>query len=163
MSWLHYFASDTVLEERKNPYIEKLSVNQALKKGIDVKLDWFADGFDRDKPDVILYCAEEDKLEYPNIYAFSKDEYYDDIGTEKQFCTALEWSCSEENIKVVLEYIRSQMEVAEEIEIWSVWLGNDAIKERVKKHRYRISELTIERLKCFYKSKVDYKCIVVSR
>ena len=47
MSRLHYFASDTVLEERKNPYIERLSVNQALEKGIDVRLDWFADEFER--------------------------------------------------------------------------------------------------------------------
>ncbi len=163
MSWLHYFASDTVLEERKNPYIEKLSVNQALEKGIDVKLDWFADGFDRDKPEVILYCAEEDKLEYPNIYDFSKDEYYDDIGTEKQFCTELQWVCSDENIKVVLDYIQSQMEIAEELEIWSVWLGNDAIKERTEKQICKISELSLEKLKSFYESKVDYKCIVVSK
>ena len=163
MSRLYYFASDILLEERKNPYIEMLSVNQALGKGIDVKLDWFADGFDRDKPEVILYCAEEDKLEYPNIYTFTKDEYYDNIGTEKQFCTELQWVCSEENIKVVLEYIQSQMEVTEELEIWSVWLGNDVITERIEKQICKISELSLEKLKCFYESESEYKCIVVSR
>lgn len=163
MSRLYYFASDTLLEEQKNPYIEMLSVNQALEKGIDVKLDCFGAGFDRDKPGVILFCEEEEKLGYPNIYAFQRDEYYDDIGTKKSFCTALEWSCSEENTKVVLDYIRSQMEVTEELEIWSVWLGNDVITERIEKQICKISELSLEKLKCFYESESEYKCIVVSR
>ena len=163
MSWLHYFASDTVLEERKNPYIEMLSVNQALEKGVDVKLDWFGAGFNRDKPGVILYCEEEEKLGYPNIYAFQRDEYFDDIGTKKQFCTALEWACSEENIKVVLEYIQSQMKVTEELEIWCVWLGNDVITERIQRQICKKGELTLEKLKCFYESKQDYKCILVRK
>jgi len=163
MSRFHYFASDTVLEERKNPYIEMLSVNQALEKGIDVKLDWFGVGFDRDKPGVILFCAEEDKMGYPNIYTFQKDDYYDRIGTEKTFCAALEWSWSEENIKVVLDYIRSQMEETEELEIWSVWLGNDVIMENVEKSVYKMNELSVEVLKNFYESQQDYKCISVHR
>jgi hypothetical protein len=161
MSKLNYFASDTVLEEQPNPYISLLSVNQALELGIEVKLDMFDVDFDKDEPDVILFCADETKFEYPNIYTINKEEYYDDIGTSKQFCTALEWNYSEDTVYTVLKYIQNHMKIASELELWSVWLGGEEIPPNVKKMRCKLSDLTVERLKKFYISELDFQCLVI--
>jgi len=55
------------------------------------------------------------------------------------------------------------MEETEELEIWSVWLGNDVIMENVEKSVYKMNELSVEVLKNFYESQQDYKCISVHR
>lgn len=68
MSRLYYFASDTILKEQPNPYVKLLSVNQALEMEVEVDLDMYEDDFDKDEPDVILFCEDETKLEYPNIF-----------------------------------------------------------------------------------------------
>lgn len=162
MSRLYYFASDTILIEQPNPYVKLLSVNQALEQGIEVELDMFDDGFDKDKPNVILYCADEKQFEYPNIFSIRKEEYYDDIGSSKQFCTALEWNYSEDTVPIVLEYMKNHMITASEIELWSVWLGGEEITTNVKKMRCKLSDLTVERLKKFYISELDYQCLVVT-
>ncbi len=161
MSRLNYFASDTVLEEQPNPYVKLLSVNQASELGVEVDLNLFGDNFDKDKPDVILFCADKAKFEYPNIYSIHKEEYYDDIGTSKQFCTALEWNYSDDTVDVILRYIRNHMEIASELELWSVWLGSEDIPINVKKMKCKLSDLTVERLKKFYVSELDFQCLMV--
>jgi len=161
MSRLNYFASDTVLEEQSNPYVRLLSVNQALELGIEVELDLFDDDFDKDEPDVILFCTDETKLEYPNIYSINKEEYYDDIGTSKQFCTALEWNYSEYTVDVVLKYIQNHIKIASELELWSVWLGGEELPTNMKKTQCKLSDLTVEQLKKLYISELDFQCLVV--
>ncbi len=161
MSRLNYFASDTVLVEQSNPYVRLLSVNQALELGIEVQLDLFDDDFDKDEPDVIMFCADETKFEYPNIYSINKEEYYDDIGTSKQFCTELQWNYSDYTVDVVLKYIQNHMKIASELELWSVWLGGEELPTNMKKTQCKLSDLTVERLKKFYISELDYHCLVV--
>lgn len=161
MSRLNYFASDTILMEQPNPYVRLLSVNQAMELGIEVELDLFDVNFDKDEPNVILYCADETKFEYPNIYSISKEEYYDDIGTSKQFCTVLEWNYSEDTVDVVLKYIQNHMKIASELELWSVWLGGEELPTNIKKMQCKLSDLTVERLKKLYISELDFQCLVV--
>ena len=161
MSRLTYFASDTYLEEQHNPYVKLLSVNQALEMGLKVNLSVFGDGFDRDKPNVILHCDDMVKFEYPNIFSINKDEFYDDIGTVKHYCTSLEWNYSDDTVEVVLGYIQNHLKTAPEIELWSVWLGGEDISANVKKMQCRINDLTVERLKKFYTSELEYQCLLV--
>ena len=68
MSRFYYFASDSILEEQPNPFVRLLSVNQALKMGVEADLDMFGEDFDKDKPNVILFCEDETQMEYPNIF-----------------------------------------------------------------------------------------------
>lgn len=162
MSRLYYFASDSVLEEQPNPYVKMLSVNQALGMGVEVDLDMLDDDLDRDEPDVILYCEDETKLEYPNIYSIDKNDFYDDIGTTKQHCMALEWNYSEETVDVILKYIQDHINMASEIEVWSVWLGYGDIPSR-KSVQCKVCDLTIDQLKEIYISELDLYCLTVVR
>ena len=162
MSRLYYFASDIVLEEQPNPYVRLLSVNQALEIGIEVDLNMFGNGFDKDTPNVILFCTNETQLEYPNIFSINKKDFYDDIGTTKQYCTELQWNFSYANVDVVLKYIQNHMEKALELELWSVWMGDGDIHTR-EKTQCKASDLTIDRLKNFYANQVDFHCLTVVR
>ena len=164
LSYLYYFASDNELNEQPNPYIKLLSINEALELGIEVDLDMFENDIDRDEPDVILYCDDKEKMDYPNIYAFDKDNYYEEIGTHKRFCTALELdSFSDENLQLVLNYVQTQLKHTKEIEIWCVWLGEYNINKTVKKALYSINDLKIDLLRKFYENSCDNKCMIISK
>jgi hypothetical protein len=162
MSRLYYFASDSVLEEHPNPYVKMLSANQALEMGVEVNLDMFEDDLDKDEPDAILYCEDETKLEYPNIYCIDKNDFYDDIGITKQHCTALEWNYSEATVDVILKYVQNHMKMASELELWSVWLDYGDIPSR-KSIQCKVCDLTIDKLKEIYNSELDLYCLMVVR
>ena len=162
MSRYYYFASDCVLEEQANPYVRQLSVNQALELGIKVDLDMFGSGFDRNKPNVIVCCENEVKFSYPNIFTIDKDKFYDDIGTTKRFCTALEWMYSADTVDVVFKYMQNHLKVASELELWSVWLGYDEIYTK-KKTRCKLDDLTAATLSELFASDLDLYCLTVVR
>lgn len=163
LSYLYYFASDTKLDEQPNPYVKLLSINEALKLGIKVDLDMFEEDVDRNEPDLILYCPDEEKMNYPNIYAFDKDSYYEEIGTHKRFCTALELdNFSDKNLRIVLNYIQTQIKNSKKIEIWRVWLGEYNINETVKKALYSVNDLKIDLLRRFYENSYGNKCMIIN-
>lgn len=163
MSRLYYFASDNVLAEQPNPYMKRLSINQALEMGIEIDLELFEDNFNKDELDVILFCADQVNFGYPNIFSIKKESYYGEFGTSKQFCTALEWDYSDDTVDVVLKYIQSHLRTASELELWSVWLENNEIPTYMKKTICKVSNLTIDRLKQFYTSELDFECLIVVR
>lgn len=160
MSRLYYFASDSVLEEQHNPYMRLLSVNQALEMGIEVDLDMFGNDLDKDEPNTILFCEDETKFEYPNIYYINKNDFYDDIGTTKKYCTALEWNYSDTTVDVILKYVQNHMKTSSELELWSVWLGYGDLPSR-KKIQCKACNLTIDKLKDIYISELDLYCLTV--
>ena len=162
MSRLYYFASDSVLEEQPNPYVRLLSVNQALEMGVEVNLDMFGDDFNKDEPNTILFCEDETQFEYPNIYCINKNDFYDDIGTKKQYCTALDWYYSDTTVDVILKYIQNQMKISSELELWSVWLGYGDFPSR-KKTQCKASNLTVDKLKEIFNSELSFYCLTVVR
>jgi len=162
MSRLYYFASDSVLEEQPNPYVRLLSINQALEMGVEVNLDMFDHNFDKDTPNVILFCEDETLFEYPNIYYINKNDFYDNIGTAKQYCTALEWNYSDATVDVILKYVQNHMKMSSELELWSVWLGYGDIPSS-KKTQCKASNLTVDKLKEIYISELDFYCLTVVR
>lgn len=160
MSRLYYFASDNILEEQPNPYVKLLSVNQTLEMGVDVNVDMFGEYFDKDKPNVILFCEDETQIEYPNIFSINKNDFYDDIGTTKQYCTALEWNYSDATVDVILKYIQNHMKVSPELELWSVWLGYADITS-MKSIKCKANNLTADKLKEIFTSELDFYCLTV--
>lgn len=88
MSELNYFASDSPLEEKPNPYVKLLSVNQALEMGIEVDLH-LQDNFDQDKPDVVLFCSDETKFAYPNIFLIDKTNIMMILERQRNFVLCL--------------------------------------------------------------------------
>lgn len=161
MSRLYYFASDCALEEQANPYVKMLSINQALEMGIEIDLNLFEDDFNKDDPSVVLYCENENDFGYPTIFHIKKENYYDDIGTSKQFCTALQWEYEDHTVEVIIKYIQNHLMTASELELWSVWLGNHVKPEAVKKMRCNVNNLTVGMLKEFYTSMIDVQCLTV--
>lgn len=161
MSRLYYFASDDVLADQHNPHVKKLSVNQALEMGLDINLEYFDDDLDKNQSGVILFCATEAELGYPNIFSINKEKFYNDIGTVKKFCTGLEWNYSDNTVEVILKYIQKHLETASEIEVWSVWLGNEESSISIKKNLCKLSELTVDRLIEFYNDESDFQCLTV--
>lgn len=151
-----------MLDERPNPYVKLLSINQAIQEGIKVDLNIFNDDVDMDEPGVILSCWDEEKLQYPNIYAINKEDYFEDIGTKKQNCTELQWVYSSDSVNVVLEYIQDHLKKAGEIELWNVWLGDYDIPTKVKKHYCKLTDLTAEGMKIFYTLVSDAECLIVT-
>ncbi|MBN7772307.1 hypothetical protein [Clostridium aminobutyricum] len=83
------------------------------------------------------------------------------IGTEKQFCTALEWNYSDDTVDIVLKYIQNYLETASELELWSIWLGNEESPINIKKTLCKVSDLTTDRLKEFYNNESDFQCLTV--
>ena len=161
MSWLYYFASDSVLKEQSNPFVKCLSVNQALEMGIEVDLQILKD-IDKDEPNVILFCEDEMQLEYPEIFSIDRKDYSGAVETTRQYCVELQWSYSNDTVSAILKYMQEHMKLANEIELWRVWIGSGDIITRKKTQCY-IRDLTVDRLTEFFVSELDVHCLTVTK
>ena len=146
MSRLYYFAADAPLDARPNPHLEMLSVNEALARGMEVNLSVFPDSFDYDCPNVILYTDSEDAFEHPNIFPIDPNDFYEDIGTARRYCTELEWDWCDRTAHEVLAYIAAQTARVDALEVWNVWLGDRNIPQTVRRTELHLGELTADLL-----------------
>ncbi|WP_069999950.1 hypothetical protein [Cellulosilyticum sp. I15G10I2] len=102
MSLFQFLASDILLKEVKNPYIEFISITEALKR--DIKLSDFIinDKIDRDKK-FILIC---DKKEHLDEMEINHDMYYSSEYAKeyssKQYFSELKWGYTELRAKNLL-------------------------------------------------------------
>lgn len=163
MSRLCYFACDSRLDEQPNPRIRQLSIREALEQGVELDLELLGDDADFDEPDAVLHVESEDDFLYPNIYCFDKEEYDDDIGTDKPYCAGLEWGAYDHGADEVLAYIGRQMERCEQLELWSVWLGTRDMPVRTQTSRCRLCDLTERRLRAFLENDADEQCMLIVR
>jgi len=127
LSYHTYIASDTPIQNIENPYIQLLSVNQALKQGITVPSLLLNSGINRDEPNVILWTENEENLGEITIHESDKAAWIGSkypIATAMTFCSVLEWVYTEERAKELVVYIQKHLDVSEAIEIWRVWDGN---------------------------------------
>ena len=136
MSLMLYLASDTPLDTVQNPHFRRLSVNEALEMGItDIPEHMLTPGFDRDLPNVILWSDKNIIIDAENgifddggfdddYEIYDMDEHYGPSKTSKQFRVVVECDLTPGRAKNILGYIREQLEYADEIEVWSVWLGD---------------------------------------
>lgn len=156
MSCITYFASNEKLENRENPYVLLLSMNEARERNIELKED-FIERIDPTKKDVIYYVIDESKLGYPSIYYFDKDIYNEDIGTKQKYCVCLEiGEMTKEYLQVVYNYIVDQWKGKDStsfvLELWNVRLGDFDIPTKVKRTTCHLKELTLEKLEGFLNS-----------
>lgn len=158
MSRLLYFASDETLKESPNPYIEYLSINEAIEKGGEFDLELLGH-IDRDAPGAVLWAEDEEKLEYPEIRIMH--DYGEQIGTEKRYRMEVDGSVRENNIECILEYINEHVANRKEIEFWKIWLGEEEKLNQVKKTEYALSEITTKMLLRFIESDRYPDCMVI--
>lgn len=162
MSYLTYFAADKPLVERPNPFVETLSINEALKLGIELDLELLAE-IDRDEPEVILFCEDEAKMSYPNIYHFEADDYLDELGTTKPFTVGVDHGeLTTEDLGALADYARHALQDHLQIELWSVWLGSGDGVANVQRSAV-IGEVTAQRLAEFFEDPAENKCLTITR
>lgn len=123
MSEFQFITSDRPLKEVENPYIEFLSINEAIKKGV-VLPDMLTDDEDLDRDEKILMNVEsEEQLDEIEI---KRDLYYDVENVEaysiKPHVVELRWRYSDVRAEQLIEYITDHLKTAEEVEIWKVWV-----------------------------------------
>ena len=71
------------------------------------------------------------------VLPFEKQRFLDDIYTAKPYCAELLWEYSEERAETVLQYIREQLSVVKELELWYIWLGG-LIEEEKGEYRPKL-------------------------
>ncbi len=158
MSHLMYLASDCPLEEIQNAHYRTklLSANEAAAAGIRLP-DWL-DSIGSDKPDTILW-QEKDTFEEWQREENGGDGFDDDysilklsdsvweIKTEKKYQAEVAWGrYSEGRARNIIAYIQKHLERAEELEIWSLWLGESCGRPLIRKERTAADALTPEKL-----------------
>ncbi|MDO5294272.1 MAG: hypothetical protein Q4F05_16160 [bacterium] len=146
MSRFLYVASDHQMEEQPNPYVEVLSINEAIEKGLELELDMFNQSVDRDKPGVILWVEDEEKLEVPEFCDIENKEYYDEIITKKPYCIEVQGNIRESNADIVVSYIKKNVEKGQELEFWKVWLDEEIRPDFHDIELISINDLTNEKL-----------------
>ncbi|NCD04279.1 MAG: hypothetical protein EOM00_15075 [Clostridia bacterium] len=124
MSMYQFFASDKQLEVYDNNRIVLDSKKQLLK-GKKRKISVF------DEREALRIIIEDD-IKHMKLY------------TEKKYGAFIEWNYTDENAKVIIQYIERHLKVSREIELWNVWLGP---KENAKINKCSIENLTITDIK----------------
>lgn len=184
MSSLLFFASDSPLEEIRNPHYKLLSVNEALAIGMEVHDFLLAPDFDRDKPGVILWTDTNSNvitIDLETNEASITDDGFDDdfallplhvrdanLCTDKPYRVYLEWQYSEGRAQRVIDYLRSHLQTAEQVELWHVWLTGSDPSPRVRYSTVSIDNLTpealneLEQTPVWEEPPVDY-CLTVTR
>jgi hypothetical protein len=178
MSVFTYFAADFPLEDRKNSHNKFLSVNEALDLGIEVGEELLASNIDRDEPGIMLWCDREiiidtkshsidDGNDDDDFIIFQIDKSWDDIYTDKQYLACLECSSfTTGRTKQIIDYIGRQLQHADEIEFWYIWMGCE-YRPRIRRHRIPINELMEEDIKDLmdidvWKEPYTQYCITIS-
>lgn len=168
MSALFYIASDYPLDEVLNPHYRTLSVNEALAIGMEgIPEQLLEPGFDRDKPDVLLWSDildSESRLD-DDFAVWPLDCSTEDIYTDKKYRVCLEWDYTEGRAKKIIQYVREHLEHTSELEIWHIWMG-DGVCPKIRKCTILIDELTPDDLKELsdlevYKEPIIHYCFVI--
>ncbi len=185
MSYLTYLASDHPLVPSPNPHERMLSVNQAIALGVaNIPPHLLAPGFDRNRPDVILWTDRDVNInidtrtiedgDFDDDFALLPlSPVTDDIWTEKEYRVSLEWhGYTEGRARGVIAYIREHLKEADTLEIWRIWMGY-AEKPIVRTRMIPIGQLAPEDIQALeqqelpeplepYELPVQYRLIVTA-
>ena len=75
---------------------------------------------------------------------YNMDEYYGPTDSEKEFKVVIECDLTLGRAENILDYIRQQLEYTDEIELWSIWLGD--YDQKISWYEAKIQEFTAEDL-----------------
>ncbi|WP_214889514.1 hypothetical protein [Exiguobacterium sp. s142] len=145
MSEFQFIASNQPLQEVENPYIEYLSINEAIKKGV-VLPEMLTDDEELDRDEKILMHVEsEEQLDEIEV---KRELYYAEENVEayskKPHVAELRWRYTETRAQQLVDYITDHLKTADEVEIWKVWV-DEQTEPSVK--TITRDELTIDTLR----------------
>ncbi|PKM95616.1 MAG: hypothetical protein CVU84_02095 [Firmicutes bacterium HGW-Firmicutes-1] len=127
MSRFQFIASDSPLKDVKNPYIEFLSINMALARGIQLD-DYILDDPDIDRDDVkrMFICDSEEHMHEIEIKQEESPSYAEKY-TQKKYASELRWIYSEERALQLLDYIKEHLKDSNEVELWDTWMDDEQL------------------------------------
>lgn len=180
MSSLLYIASNHPLPEVRNPHEKNLSVNEALAMGIEVPEYLLAPGIDRDWKHAIYWSdrAIHFDLDHGSVEDGGFDDDFsilplplrlsaEEIYTTKKHQSAIECIWTENRAKAVIQYLLAHLEVADEVELWHIYMGSG---ERPKLLHYEahIQEFTPEDLieianLPVYEKELIHHCVTITK
>ncbi|TCI30251.1 hypothetical protein EVJ33_06200 [Exiguobacterium sp. SL-10] len=145
MSEFQFITSTQPLQEVENPYVEFLSINEAIKKGV-ILPEMIAEDQELDRNAKILMNVEsEEQLDEIEI---KRELYYAEENVEayskKPHVAELRWRYSDARAEQLVEYITDHLKTADEVEIWKVWV-DEQTEPNVQS--INLDELTINALR----------------
>lgn len=158
MSALLCIASDYPLPEVFNPHEKNLSVNEALAMGIKVPQHLFAPGIDRDWKNAVYWSDRSIHfdLDHGTVEDGGFDDDFsilplppglsrEDIYTTKKYQSAIECIWTEGRAKAIIEFLRIHLEVADEMELWRIYMGSGE-QPKILRYEAQIDTFTPEDL-----------------
>lgn len=163
MTLFQFLAGDKLLKEVKNPYVKFISINEALKRNIEVA-DFIINDRKINKDEkIIMFCDSEEYLDEIEI---NHDMYYSPKYakeySKKKYFSELQWRYTKVRAKQLIDYLNEQLKNSDEIEIWSIWLEeheSPSIKS-INANELRIADLAfLDTINGYEKP----KCLIVKK
>ena len=144
MSLYQFFASHKPLKEMANPYIEHLSINDLIAKGMEIPFNLLDKSINRDEK-ICIWCDSEEHMYEISIFTVLESSFpnYKEVSDKSQIAT-LEWRYSDQRAEELIQYIREVLNdenYDDEIELWHVWMGDSL--EALDIREYKVDQLTV--------------------
>lgn len=180
MSSLLYIASDHLLPAIHNPHEKNLSVNEALAMGLEVPEHLLVPGIDRDWKGAVHWSDRQIHfdLEHGTVEDGGFDDDFsilslpqglstEDIYTKKKYHAVIECIWTEGRTNAVVAYLRTHLEIADEVELWRIYVGS-AERPKILHYEARIDSFTPEDLieisgLPIYEKEPIHHCITIAK
>ncbi len=133
MSSYQFLASDHPFEKLENPFLERLSIREALERNMDIP-DFMLENPDMDPEEkIFLLCDTEEHLE--DLELHPEEISFPEVSarlTENSYVVELQWCYNKERAETLLGYIKKHLTSAENLEIFSLWLDEKDPPQRME-------------------------------
>lgn len=133
MSSYQFLASDHPFEKLENPFLERLSIREALERNMDIP-DFMLENPDMDQEEkIFLLCDTEEHME--DLELHPEEISFPEVSarlTENPYVVELQWRYSKERAETLLGYIKKHLTSAKNLEIFSLWLDEEDPPQRTE-------------------------------
>ena len=142
MSFHRFLASEVKLDEYDNTGKEIISYAEARKRGYSINEEWV----DLSKKATLMVFEDEESLY--NLQVINRDNSsFEHKYTDKKHISEVAMMYDSDRIKELLDYIKSQIVTATEMELWVLLLNQDA---NVSKETITVDKLNANVLKRYF-------------
>lgn len=142
MSEIFFLASNQPIKEQSN------QAQEILEKGNPIISAW-----KNRKMDTIA-------LGQPKVYKVDRKEY-ENLTIRKKYVYGLDFRWSEENVALLLAYIKEHMKNSEELELWSMWLDDTEDYSDVYRKKVLLRKLDYQFLDQFFEHESKVKMLEI--
>lgn len=148
MSKYQFIASKIPVMEIERQFVELLSINDMISR--KMPLPSYASQMNVDLDYKFIYsCESEEVFDEIQIYNEKIMPYsYIEKYTEKSFISAIDWRYSEIRAEQLIHYLKSQVKIVGEIELWNTWMVDEF--DDIEKIVTQVNELDISSIKYLF-------------